>query len=124
MTVLNHTKSEGDVTAAKTVKSAERTLRILEILGAAKHPMTVTELFQITGYPRSSLHQLLHTMTQLGWVDLGDDGSTAAVGSGRCSSGPHTWTAIRHCTTAWTRSSGCAAKAATPLTTPGSTVQA
>ena len=81
MTVLNHTKSEGDVTAAKTVKSAERTLRILEILGAAKHPMTVTELFQTTGYPRSSLHQLLHTMTQLGWVDLADDGSTAAVGS-------------------------------------------
>lgn len=65
----------------RSVKSAERTLRILEILGAASGPLSVVELHHETGYPRSSLHQLLHTMSMGGWVDMADDGGQVSIGA-------------------------------------------
>nr|WP_275402531.1 IclR family transcriptional regulator [Streptomyces sp. SID13031] len=63
------------------VKSAERTLRILEVLGDARGPMSVTELHKQTGYPRSSLHQLLHTMIATGWIESTNDGAMVGIGS-------------------------------------------
>lgn len=65
----------------RLVKSAERTLRILEVLGDARGPMSVTELHKRTGYPRSSLHQLLHTMIAMGWIDTTNEGAMVGIGS-------------------------------------------
>lgn len=65
---------------AKLVKSAQRTIAIMETLGAAQGPMTVTELHRRTGYPRSSLHQLLHTLLAMRWIQQSDDGSAVSVG--------------------------------------------
>jgi IclR family acetate operon transcriptional repressor len=65
----------------RLVKSAERTLRILEVLGDARGPMSVTELHKRTGYPRSSLHQLLHTMIATGWIEATNEGALVGIGS-------------------------------------------
>ena len=57
------------------VKSAERTVRILELLAAATAPLSVSELHEHTGYPRSSLHALLRTLRELQWVETDSAGS-------------------------------------------------
>lgn len=64
----------------KLVKSAQRTILIMEMLGAARGPMSVTELHRRTGFPRSSLHQLLHTLTAMRWIVPTPDGSKVGVG--------------------------------------------
>jgi IclR family acetate operon transcriptional repressor len=64
----------------KLVKSAQRTLLLMEMLGAARGPMTVTELHRRTGFPRSSLHQLLHTLMAMRWIEPTADGSSVGVG--------------------------------------------
>ncbi|MGK9147689.1 IclR family transcriptional regulator [Plantibacter flavus] len=73
--------SSEERTVGKPVKSAERTLQLLETMSAAGGPMPVTELHRLTGFPRSSLHQLLHTMGASGWVEFSSDGSMVAVGT-------------------------------------------
>jgi IclR family acetate operon transcriptional repressor len=65
---------------SKLVKSAQRTIEILEILGTAREPMTVIDLHRRTGYPRSSLHQLLHTLLAMRWIEANDDGSAVGIG--------------------------------------------
>jgi DNA-binding IclR family transcriptional regulator len=57
-------------TEASSVKSAQRTLAILEVLTHSKTPMTFTEIAGALGYPRSSLHNLLRTVVQSGWAEL------------------------------------------------------
>lgn len=75
------TISSEERAAAKPVKSAERTLQLLETMSAAGGPIPVTELHRLTGFPRSSLHQLLHTMAASGWVEFSSEGGMVAVGT-------------------------------------------
>ncbi|GAA3207666.1 IclR family transcriptional regulator [Actinocorallia longicatena] len=63
------------------VKSAQRALEIMELLGAHREPMSVVELHRRTGYPRSSLHQLVRTLTAMGWVEPTPDGLCVGVGA-------------------------------------------
>ncbi|SKA89373.1 transcriptional regulator, IclR family [Agreia bicolorata] len=70
-----------ETTTAKPVKSAERTLQLLETIASAGEPMPVTELHSRTGFPRSSLHQLLHTMAAAQWVQFSSDKSLVAIGT-------------------------------------------
>ncbi|GAA1142110.1 DNA-binding IclR family transcriptional regulator [Kitasatospora gansuensis] len=65
---------------ASTVKSAERTVRILEALAASPGRLTVSELQERLGYPRSSLHALIRTLRELKWVEADDSGSAFGVG--------------------------------------------
>ncbi|MBB6344643.1 IclR family transcriptional regulator [Nonomuraea muscovyensis] len=51
------------------VKSAERTVRILEALAASPEALTLSQLQQRTGFPRSSLHALMRTLVELKWVE-------------------------------------------------------
>ena len=51
------------------VKSAERSVRLLEMLAASEHRPTLAELAASSGIPKSSLHVLLRTLTQAGWVE-------------------------------------------------------
>ncbi|MEU7000141.1 IclR family transcriptional regulator [Nonomuraea sp. NPDC046570] len=62
------------------VKSAERTVRILETLAASPDRLTLSELQQATGYPRSSLHALLRTLAELKWIEA--DAARSAFGIG------------------------------------------
>jgi DNA-binding IclR family transcriptional regulator len=66
--------------AAGHVKSADRVLQILDLLGADARALPVTRIHALTGIPRSSLHQLLHTMAARGWLELSADGSSTAIG--------------------------------------------
>ncbi|WP_277213297.1 IclR family transcriptional regulator [Isoptericola croceus] len=66
--------------SARPVKSADRTLQLLETLAAADGPISVAELHRRVGFPRSSLHQLVHTMAASGWVEFTGEGSVA-IGS-------------------------------------------
>ncbi|WP_055503578.1 IclR family transcriptional regulator [Nonomuraea pusilla] len=62
------------------VKSAERTIRILETLAASHRNLSLSELQQRTGFPRSSLHALMRTLVELKWVET--DGARSAFGIG------------------------------------------
>ncbi|PRY13580.1 IclR family transcriptional regulator [Kineococcus rhizosphaerae] len=51
------------------VKSAERTVHILQALAQPPYVLTVAQLQERTGYPRSSLHALLRTLVDLQWIE-------------------------------------------------------
>ncbi|NED94925.1 IclR family transcriptional regulator [Phytoactinopolyspora alkaliphila] len=65
---------------SSSVKSAERTVRILETLAASPARLTIPELQERTGYPRSSLHALIRTLRDLEWLETDETGSAFAVG--------------------------------------------
>jgi DNA-binding IclR family transcriptional regulator len=52
------------------VKSAERALSILELFSRPNRALTFTQVAELLGYPRSSLHGLLRTLTDRGWLRL------------------------------------------------------
>jgi DNA-binding IclR family transcriptional regulator len=52
------------------VKSAERALTILELFSQPNRALTFTQVAEMLGYPRSSLHGLLRTLTDRGWLRL------------------------------------------------------
>ncbi|GAA4730949.1 IclR family transcriptional regulator [Phytohabitans rumicis] len=62
------------------VKSAERTVRILETLASAPGLLSIAELQTLTGYPRSSLHALIRTLRDLKWVQADETGSAFGIG--------------------------------------------
>jgi DNA-binding IclR family transcriptional regulator len=62
------------------VKSAERTIRILETLAASPIPLTLSQLQQHLRYPRSSLHALVRTMVELKWVEGDERGLCFGIG--------------------------------------------
>ena len=63
-----------------SVKSAERTVRILETLAASPTKLTLAELQERMGYPRSSLHALVRTLRELKWIEADTTGSAFGVG--------------------------------------------
>lgn len=62
------------------VKSAERTVRILETLAASPTRLTLSQLQERMGYPRSSLHALVRTLRELKWLEADETGSAFGVG--------------------------------------------
>lgn len=62
------------------VKSAQRTLDILELLTRRQAPMSFTEIAEALGYPRSSLHHLLRTLVRAGWAELDPVGKRYTLG--------------------------------------------
>lgn len=62
------------------VKSAERTVRILEALAASPTRLTLSQLQERMGYPRSSLHALVRTLRELKWLETDETGTAYGVG--------------------------------------------
>jgi DNA-binding IclR family transcriptional regulator len=62
------------------VKSARRALEILERLTRDSRPVGFGRLADELGYPRSSLHGLLATMIEMGWVELDERSRTYSLG--------------------------------------------
>ncbi|GGT12948.1 IclR family transcriptional regulator [Nonomuraea spiralis] len=62
------------------VKSAERTVRILETLAESHDHLTLAQLQQRTGFPRSSLHALMRTLVELNWVETDTTRSAFGIG--------------------------------------------
>ncbi|MFP4635892.1 MAG: IclR family transcriptional regulator [Nitriliruptoraceae bacterium] len=58
----------------RPVKSALRTLEILEFLATAQGPCTLAQIASELTIPKSSLHAILNTMVDKGWVQSDDTG--------------------------------------------------
>jgi DNA-binding IclR family transcriptional regulator len=68
------------VAMSEAVKSAERTVRILEVLAGSPTRLTISQLQERMGYPRSSLHALVRTLRELKWVETDETGTAFGVG--------------------------------------------
>lgn len=62
------------------VKSADRTLEILELLSDHGGRLTLSELQRGLGVPKSSLHGLLRTLSNRGWLETDDRGTSYGIG--------------------------------------------
>ncbi|RKN45389.1 IclR family transcriptional regulator [Micromonospora endolithica] len=62
------------------VKSAGRTLDLLELLADQPHAWALGDLARALGIPKSSLHGLLRTLTGRGWVRTDDTGTRFRLG--------------------------------------------
>ncbi|MFG2060955.1 IclR family transcriptional regulator [Micromonospora sp. NPDC048871] len=62
------------------VKSAGRTLEVLETLAASGGRRSLGDLARDLGIPKSSLHGILRTMVQRGWVETDDTGTRFGLG--------------------------------------------
>ena len=68
-------------TGVREVKSAARTVEILEFLAARQNkPVRLPELSEALGVPRSSLHALLRTLVTYGWVRADSSGTLYGIG--------------------------------------------
>ncbi|NLU79214.1 helix-turn-helix domain-containing protein [Micromonospora sp. HNM0581] len=65
---------------APRVKSADRTVELLELLAAMPDRRTLVELARDLGIPKSSMHGLLRTLVQRGWVETDSGGSRYGLG--------------------------------------------
>lgn len=63
-----------------SVKSADRTIDILELLASRPQRMTLSELQRALGVPKSSLHSLLQTLVTRGWIETDERNLTHGVG--------------------------------------------
>jgi IclR family transcriptional regulator, acetate operon repressor len=78
-------RSQGDVVSAarsngQPVKSAARTVEVLDFF--ARHPglHTLGSLQKSLGYPKSSLYVLLRTLLDLGWIETDPTGTLYRIG--------------------------------------------
>lgn len=62
------------------VKSADRTLEVLEVLASSPNRRALGELARQLGIPKSSLHGILRTMVQRGWVEADATGTRFGLG--------------------------------------------
>lgn len=66
--------------AAQPVKSADRTLEVLELLADRPGRHSLVALSRVLDIPKSSLHGLLRTMVQRGWVETDPAGLRFGLG--------------------------------------------
>jgi len=63
-----------------TVKSALRTVEVLEFFAGHRGMHSLNDLQQALGYPKSSLYMLLRTLADCGWVETDATGTLYAIG--------------------------------------------
>jgi DNA-binding IclR family transcriptional regulator len=56
-------------------RGVERVISILKQLHVTRRPMSMRELVETTGTPRSSVYELVALLTQAGWLEQASDGS-------------------------------------------------
>jgi DNA-binding IclR family transcriptional regulator len=71
---------EPEPVGAGPVKSALRTVELLEYFAGNRGLHSLAELQQSLGYPKSSLYMLLRTLTDLGWVETDSTGTLYGIG--------------------------------------------
>lgn len=76
------TNSDGDLSGAAPgrIKSADRTILLLELLADSERSLTFTEIQKAMGVPKSSLSGLLQTLRSRGWIESRDRGHTYEIG--------------------------------------------
>jgi DNA-binding IclR family transcriptional regulator len=66
--------------APAAVKSADRTVELLELLSRTSEPLTLSEIQRELSYPKSSLFVLLRTLVARGWVETDRRGTGYSIG--------------------------------------------
>jgi DNA-binding IclR family transcriptional regulator len=56
-------------------RGVDRVVGIFKQLHIARRPMTMRELIEATGAPRSSIYELVTILTEAGWLETAADGS-------------------------------------------------
>lgn len=75
------TDPDPDAVAGRKVKSAVRTVELLEYLAARQdRPARIREISTALDMPRSSAHALLRTLMSQGWVRSDDSGTLYGIG--------------------------------------------
>jgi DNA-binding IclR family transcriptional regulator len=72
--------SDAPVVAVGSVKSAYRTVQVLELLASRPQRLTLSELQRELGVPKSSLHSLLQTLVERGWLETTSSGAAYGIG--------------------------------------------
>lgn len=54
---------------SKTIHSVAKAIHLLDLLTEAAQPISLTELYQKTGWPKSTIHGLLSTMRESGLIE-------------------------------------------------------
>ena len=62
------------------VKSAKRTVQILEILAGSKTSMSLSAISKAGQIPKSSLHGIVKTMVDQGWINFIEENSSYVLG--------------------------------------------
>ncbi|SAK81203.1 IclR family transcriptional regulator [Caballeronia catudaia] len=62
-------------TESSRARGVERVIEIFRKLHHAQRPMTMRELIEATGAPRSSIYELVAILTEVGWLETSADGS-------------------------------------------------
>lgn len=57
----------------KGIKSIETGFQIIEQVSKSDHPLTITELSELTGMPKSQLHRYLISLCRINVLERGDD---------------------------------------------------
>ncbi|MBB4935236.1 DNA-binding IclR family transcriptional regulator [Lipingzhangella halophila] len=65
-----------------TVKSADRTIEVLEVLARSTTSLSLADLHEELGYPKSSLYTLLQTLVARRWVETDMRGGLYRIGVG------------------------------------------
>ncbi len=74
-------RTRADRSAVREVKSAARTLDVLELLAARQNqPVGLRELSESLGAPRSSVYALIRTLVASGWVRPDETGQRYSIG--------------------------------------------
>ncbi len=66
--------------SAAGVKSARRAITLLEVFAAQQSWLSLAQLHTATGFPRSSLHGLLRTLRDAGWIETDETGTRFRLG--------------------------------------------
>jgi DNA-binding IclR family transcriptional regulator len=74
------TRAAKDGVAPASVKSADRTVELLELLSHTDEPLTLSEIHRELSYPKSSLYVLLRTLVARGWVETDRRGTGYSIG--------------------------------------------
>jgi DNA-binding IclR family transcriptional regulator len=74
------TGEAGPAEAFQPVKSASRTLDVLEALAESRQRRSLVELARALEIPKSSLHGILRTMIRRGWVEADATGTRFGLG--------------------------------------------
>ncbi len=72
--------AEAPGAAHQPVKSAARTVEVLEYLAHAGGMHSLRDLQKVLGHPKSSLHALLRTLVDAGWVECDQTGTLYGMG--------------------------------------------
>src|SRR2546423_15798 len=67
-------------TETRGVKSAMRTVALLDFFARQGGMSSLAEIQQELGYPKSSLYALLRTLVRLGWVETDPTGTLYRIG--------------------------------------------